>query len=237
MTLTFPRTPMCLMVAVGAVLLSGCSSSQPARDLHYGTDAGLGYVPPDASGTVVADVAPGGGIASDASREGPVAYDSDTESLGDASAAADAWPKPVDGRFDGPPDRGVIGPLPCNPSCAGAACGSSDGCGGTCNIGCVCVPSCAGALCGSSDGCGGVCMVGCICFPICGPFDCGTFDGCGGICLFGCSCMPSCGADDCGTYDGCGGTCMSGCGCSPSCGPFDCGASDGCGGICNDGCY
>jgi hypothetical protein len=35
-----------VLVASATLLLSGCSSSSP-RDINYGTDVGLGYVPPD----------------------------------------------------------------------------------------------------------------------------------------------------------------------------------------------
>jgi len=38
------------LVASAALLLWGCSSSSP-RDLNYGTDVGLGYVPPDVAPT------------------------------------------------------------------------------------------------------------------------------------------------------------------------------------------
>jgi len=104
----------------------------------------------------------------------------------------------------------------CSPSCAdGAACGSSDGCGGTCDANCDdagCSPSCAdGAACGSSDGCGGTCNANCDdagCTPSCGEGTCGTSDGCGGTCPCpDAGCTPSCGEGTCGTSDGCGGTC------------------------------
>ena len=99
-----------------------------------------------------------------------------------------------------------------------------------------CVPICAGMDCGSDDGSGGLCTLGCNCWPTCGPLDCWTSDGCGGLCTGGC-CTPLCYASDCGASDGCGGSCDDGCDdCSPSCGPFDCGADDGCGGSCEDGC-
>jgi len=93
-----------------------------------------------------------------------------------------------------------------------------------------CVPSCAGALCGGSDGCGGTCMWACTCVPSCGPLDCGASDGCGGTCNGGCYvCIPSCGASDCGGSDGCGGTCNGGCGSDPTdCGPSGCGGIDSC---------
>ena len=38
------------LVTSAALLCSGCSSSQP-RDINYGTDVGLGYVPPDVAPT------------------------------------------------------------------------------------------------------------------------------------------------------------------------------------------
>jgi hypothetical protein len=39
------------LVAVASLLLAGCSSSGP-RDINYGTDVALGYVPPDAAAAV-----------------------------------------------------------------------------------------------------------------------------------------------------------------------------------------
>ncbi len=39
--------PVSALVFGAALFFSGCSSSKP-RDLHYGTDADLFYVPPDA---------------------------------------------------------------------------------------------------------------------------------------------------------------------------------------------
>jgi hypothetical protein len=42
---------LCAALAISAALLfSGCSSSHP-RDIHYGTDADLFWVPPDAAPT------------------------------------------------------------------------------------------------------------------------------------------------------------------------------------------
>ena len=226
---------MSVLAALSAgvpLLVSGCSSRQPPRDTNYGTDVGLGYVPPANSASSSADAPTDGANCSDSGlRDARPAPDSrsapaDIQGLDGASAA--------DG--GGTLDSGFAGGLPCGPTCSGVACGSPDGCGGTCNIGCVCVPSCAGVLCGGADGCGGICTFGCLCIPSCGPLDCGTLDGCGGTCTFGCFCTPSCGPFDCGTPDGCGGTCSS-CYCVPSCGGSDCGTSDGCGGICDDGCF
>ncbi len=47
-----PKSAVRLAVffALAALPLLGCSSSQP-RDINYGTDAGLGYIPPDGGGT------------------------------------------------------------------------------------------------------------------------------------------------------------------------------------------
>jgi hypothetical protein len=54
------------ILMIGAALLfSGCSSSQ-ARDINYGTDVGLGYVPSDAAPqTTSYDAATEAGIAVD----------------------------------------------------------------------------------------------------------------------------------------------------------------------------
>ena len=38
------------LVTSATLFLSGCSSSQP-RDINYGTDVGVGYVPPDVAST------------------------------------------------------------------------------------------------------------------------------------------------------------------------------------------
>jgi len=104
-----------------------------------------------------------------------------------------------------------------------ATCGSSDGCGGTCDANCDdggCTPDCGdAATCGSSDGCGGTCNANCDdggCTPQCGDGGtCGSSDGCGGTCNQNCDdggCTPDCGDDaGCGSSDGCGGTCTQNC--------------------------
>jgi hypothetical protein len=38
--------PLAALLAASALLFSACSSSHP-RDINYGTDAGLDFVPPD----------------------------------------------------------------------------------------------------------------------------------------------------------------------------------------------
>jgi hypothetical protein len=113
----------------------------------------------------------------------------------------------------------------CTPACAGKVCGSTDGCGGTCQAGsgCTsCTPSCAGKACGAADGCGGTCQAGSgctTCTPVCTGKTCGSADGCGGTCQSGSgcnpSCTPACSGFVCGTSDGCGGTCQPGSGCKP----------------------
>jgi hypothetical protein len=40
--------PLAALLAAAALLFSACSSSHP-RDINWGTDAGLDFVPPDAS--------------------------------------------------------------------------------------------------------------------------------------------------------------------------------------------
>ncbi len=66
-------TSIATLLAGAALFLAGCSSSQP-RDIHYGTDAGLGYSPPDlASATGSEDAA-----------------DTDAENLVDSSSPVDA---------------------------------------------------------------------------------------------------------------------------------------------------
>ena len=53
----FPRpriaSALFTLVAVASFLLAGCGSSGP-RDMNYGTDVALGYIPPD-SGPDTAD--------------------------------------------------------------------------------------------------------------------------------------------------------------------------------------
>ena len=56
------------LVASAALLLSGCSSKSP-RDINYGTDVGLGYVPPDVAPTATGyDAAVDAGIAVDSAN-------------------------------------------------------------------------------------------------------------------------------------------------------------------------
>jgi len=64
--LTRPRLTIGILslAASAAMLLSGCSSSSP-RDIHYGTDVGLDYVPPDA---------------------GPASYETASEATGEANS-------------------------------------------------------------------------------------------------------------------------------------------------------
>ena len=101
------------LVASATVLLSGCSSSSP-RDINYGTDVGLGFVPPDAApktaidGAAIdsdhaydsrlasdSDPAIDGGVLADAAIEGAaadseIAFDSDNAADGVVEAAIDA---------------------------------------------------------------------------------------------------------------------------------------------------
>jgi hypothetical protein len=112
------------------------------------------------------------------------------------------------GCFETNPDGGEEDGGGCTPSCSGdSTCGSSDGCGGSCNANCSdggCTPTCAGdAACGSSDGCGGSCDANC------GSDVDGGADG---------GCTPTCAGDAaCGSSDGCGGSCNAACdaGCQP----------------------
>ena len=145
----------------------------------------------------------------------------------------------------------VISGVSCIPSCSGAICGTSDGCGGTCNpgSGCVsgCTPSCSGVTCGSPNGCGGTCNPGsgCVsCTPNCSGVVCGLSNGCGGICNPGSGCVsgctPQCSGHLCGNGNGCGGVCGSGSGCAigcnPACSGVFCGEMDPvCGDVCQLG--
>jgi hypothetical protein len=67
--------------ALASLFCSGCSSEGP-RDLNYGTDAGLGYVPPDAP--VRADAAPDRSEAAaetDAGLDGASPYDTSVDAI------------------------------------------------------------------------------------------------------------------------------------------------------------
>ncbi len=98
----------------------------------------------------------------------------------------------------------------CTPSCAGAACGDVDGCGGMCDGTCPddqtcsgafvcvddCTPDCTGAACGDDDGCGDMCDGTCPAGEVCNAsFECEV------------ECTPDCAGKNCGDDDGCGGTC------------------------------
>jgi hypothetical protein len=54
--------PLATLVAGALLLLPGCSSNQP-RDINYGTDVGLGYVPPDGSTAGTGEAGTDGGDA------------------------------------------------------------------------------------------------------------------------------------------------------------------------------
>ena len=86
------------LVASATLLLSGCSSSSP-RDINYGTDVGLGFVPRDVppkttaidgaavdSGAYDTTNAIDGGVLADAAIDGAAA---DTEIAFDSANAAD----------------------------------------------------------------------------------------------------------------------------------------------------
>jgi hypothetical protein len=61
---------VCLSLLVGAGLgLAACSSSSGRRDINYGTDVAVGFIPPDSATTASVDAAasPDGGAAVDVS--------------------------------------------------------------------------------------------------------------------------------------------------------------------------
>jgi hypothetical protein len=101
-------------------------------------------------------------------------------------------------------------------NCRNAACGASDGCGGTCSSGycqspqeqcrngrCVCIPQCDS--CGGSDGCGGTCLSG----------SCPGDEFCEqGVCKLTCGCGQK--VDNHRCVDICGPT-ESLCGCNSCC--------------------
>ena len=198
-----------LLAVFGLVLALGtaCRSRSASRcDISYcGTVDALPITRTVTGADAVVVGAPSAADTGKAPADVGVAADRD--GVADSGGVADGDVGAEAGRTT---DSGV-GPMPCTPSCAGVACGSLDGCGGICTLGCICLPSCGAFDCGTSDGCGGICTSGCICLPSCAGVACGGFDGCGGICNTGCICTPSCGAFDCGASDGCGGTCDDGC--------------------------
>ena len=68
------------LAAAASLLLPACSSSGP-RDMNYGTDAGLGYVPPDVGAR--ADSAPDKATDQAADADGGSALDSSVDSTSD----------------------------------------------------------------------------------------------------------------------------------------------------------
>ena len=110
-------------------------------------------------------------------------------------------------------DSGALPDAPCQPDCAGKACGD-DGCGGTCgscaegwacqNGQCgeldTCTPQCAGKQCGP-DGCEGSCGS---CYNAQGAVDAGLCRA-DGTCIDP-NCVPACAGKQCGD-DGCGNAC------------------------------
>jgi hypothetical protein len=87
-------------MASAALLFSGCSSSQP-RDINYGTDVGLGYVPASATSTATeAGASEAGGSAVSGSADGADDAGISVDSVADVNAAADAGVS-VDASIDG----------------------------------------------------------------------------------------------------------------------------------------
>ena len=76
--------PLAALVASVPLLLAGCSSSQP-RDINYGTDVGVGYVPPDAPATSVDAQS----VDSTNVIDGGVPYDSSVANVVDGGATYD----------------------------------------------------------------------------------------------------------------------------------------------------
>jgi hypothetical protein len=72
------------LVASATLLLWGCSSSSP-RDINYGTDVGVGFVPPDVSATSPDIAAPDATVV-----ETGGTYDSDEADEAEADEAIDA---------------------------------------------------------------------------------------------------------------------------------------------------
>jgi len=77
--------PLAAFLAASALIFSACSSSHP-RDIYYGTDAGLGFVPPDVGASIDTSSGIDGSVGS--------------ESGASEAAASDAGGSPVDLSID-----------------------------------------------------------------------------------------------------------------------------------------
>jgi hypothetical protein len=77
--------PLAVLLAASALIFSACSSSHP-RDINYGTDAGLDFVPPDGGTSPSIDTSSG--------------IDSSVGSESGASAASADGGAPVDVSID-----------------------------------------------------------------------------------------------------------------------------------------
>lgn len=82
-------------------MLPGCSSSNP-RDINYGTDVGVGFVPPDSSVGDDADVSiEETGTSVDAGNDDIVPGDIDAEILDQSTADLDLDTSDIDTSIDG----------------------------------------------------------------------------------------------------------------------------------------
>jgi hypothetical protein len=91
------------LVASASLLLLGCSSSSP-RDINYGTDVGVGFVPADSGTTTTVDAGIDGGGSVDSSADAWISTDSadtvdgEAETMVSVDAAIDtAIDAPTDG--------------------------------------------------------------------------------------------------------------------------------------------
>jgi hypothetical protein len=66
--------PLAALLAASALIFSACSSSHP-RDIHYGTDAGLDFVPLDGAIDTTSAIDGSGGSEAGASDDGGVPVD------------------------------------------------------------------------------------------------------------------------------------------------------------------
>lgn len=88
---TIGRAGLFVAVAVGLCLVA-CSSSDGRRDINYGTDVAVGFVPPDGA-VAIADAAP------DVLREAADAPADGTQAGSDAAEAVDGT-APLDASVD-----------------------------------------------------------------------------------------------------------------------------------------
>jgi hypothetical protein len=92
------------LAASVALLLSGCSSSSP-RDLNYGNDTGVGFVPPDGGPSATLDAGIDGGGSVDSSSAVDAWFSADN--VGDGVEASVTVNAGIDAGTDAPIDTAI----------------------------------------------------------------------------------------------------------------------------------